>query len=47
MMLPCYPVTLTGKAMETGGEEKEGNKLYTWETKYEKTWYKVEIELYA
>jgi transcription initiation factor TFIIH subunit 2 len=24
--------------METGGEEKEGDKLYTWETKYEKTW---------
>ena len=31
--------------METGGEEKEGDKLYTWETKYEKTWYEAETEL--
>ena len=29
----------TDRAMDAEAEEKEGEKLYTWETKYERTWY--------
>ena len=39
MAVTTHCTMYTDRAMDAEAEEKEGEKLYTWETKYERTWY--------